>query len=84
MRGEVYNAASGIETTVEKAAGLFLSQFDNAPTLQFNRKVREGDPLNWRADMSKATALGFKTTTSLETGMQEVASWMKRISKDSL
>jgi UDP-glucose 4-epimerase len=76
MQGEVYNVASGIETSISKAVETFFLKLKANPKIQFNQKDRPGDPLNWRADISKIQQLGFNPGISFENGMAEVARWL--------
>ena len=76
MQGEVYNVASGNETSINDAVETFFLKLKANPKIQFNQKVRPGDPLNWRADISKIQELGFNASISFENGMAEVARWL--------
>lgn len=79
LEGECYNIASGIECTIEEAVSVFFQATGKKIDFAFNGKVREGDPLNWRADISKLTALGFSPSIDLRTGLKGVAKWMQSI-----
>jgi nucleoside-diphosphate-sugar epimerase len=79
LKGECYNVASGNEHTIEQAVSVFLAAMGEKTTYSFNGKVREGDPLNWRADISGLTALGFKTTIDLVPGLEDTVRWMQSI-----
>jgi dTDP-glucose 4,6-dehydratase/UDP-glucose 4-epimerase len=79
LQGECYNIASGNECTIEAAVSVFFQATGRDTGFYFNGKVREGDPLNWRADISKLTELGFKPATDLATGLQGVVKWMKSL-----
>ncbi len=76
----VFNVANGEETTVRKAAESFA---DCAKTgrdkIGFNGVVREGDPLNWCADITRMRALGYKKTIEMEDGIQKYYSWVSQI-----
>jgi UDP-glucose 4-epimerase len=74
--GQIYNLASGIETKISDAASLFLKMINKNLSLQFNGVQKKGDPLNWRADMTKLSKLNFKVTTSLEEGLKEYYEWI--------
>jgi dTDP-glucose 4,6-dehydratase/UDP-glucose 4-epimerase len=76
FNGDVYNLASGIETTVSEAASIFLKLIDKDISLEFNGVQKIGDPLNWCADISKLSNLNFKVTTSLEEGLKEYYEWI--------
>lgn len=76
MKGEAYNVATGVETTIEQAVGLFIRALQKNTTLIFNQKGRPGDPLYWKADISRLTSLGFEPAWSLEKGLQLTANWI--------
>ena len=79
LQGECYNIASGAECTIEKAVKTFIEATGIQTGCFFNGKVREGDPLNWRADISKLTLLGFKPDVELQQGLKLVANWMQTL-----
>jgi len=79
MKGEVYNLASGNETTIEEAVTIFFNQWGKKSAYTFNGVVREGDPLNWRADIRQVRSLGFIPEMNLETGLASLATWMKTL-----
>lgn len=71
-----YNIASGIETTIETAARLFFSIIKKDTNILFTGKNREGDPLNWRADISRIQKIGFLPSFSIEEGLLELSHWL--------
>ena len=77
LTGEVYNLASGTETTIQDAVHSLFRHAGLDVSIRFNQQVREGDPLNWRADVSRLSALGFQAQTNLETGIRQLASWLR-------
>lgn len=79
MQADVYNVASGSETTIQTAAKQLVNGLNQQLTLDFNRQVREGDPLNWRADINKLVALGFRVNVDLEQGIQKLTQWLKSL-----
>ena len=40
--------------------------------------AREGDPLNWRADISKLEMLGYKPKVNIEEGIARYVKWIKK------
>lgn len=76
--GEVYNLASGREVRIAELAALLLAEL--APNLQpeFNGQATPGDPLHWRADISRIAAFGFAPEITLEAGLQEIAAWSRK------
>jgi len=77
MQANVYNVASGIETTIGKAAQVFVANFNNTTKISFNNKVRAGDPVNWKADITAISQLGFKHKVSIPDGIFNYVQWLK-------
>ncbi len=75
MTGEVYNLATGREASIAEVAALILEALGSQVQPQFSGRSRPGDPLHWRADISKIAALGFAPAFSLEAGLRSVAQW---------
>lgn len=75
--GEVYNIASGSETFIKDMAELFFSFPEHKYEYRFNNFLREGDPINWKADISKLRALGFDLHYSLDAGISELQNWLQ-------
>lgn len=77
LRGEVYNLATGREVTIEELARIILKVLgiDTAPL--FDGVIPRGTPLNWRADTSLLTGLGFSPLVTLEQGIQSFANWCR-------
>lgn len=79
-KGQAINVATGIETTIEKAASCLVNLcFDNKK-LCFNGQSKAGDPVNWCADISVLKAAGFKPGVSIDKGLEQYASWLKNLS----
>ncbi len=72
---EVYNVANGIETLVKDIAAVFLSSFPGEKRIGFSGQQKKGDPLNWRADISKLTSLGYIQKVTLEDGVRDYINW---------
>ena len=77
FEGEVYNAASGIESSINSIAAIFESHFNTKKKISFSGEVRPGDPLNWRADVTPISVLGFSTSTSLDKGIRDYIDWFE-------
>lgn len=76
---QIYNVASGCETTIHEAVSLFYDLVNKDIKPVFNCQVRPGDPLNWRADISKLTSLGFKPEVNFKSGIKELVTWIKSL-----
>ncbi len=76
MIGEMYNLASGEETTIKEATSIFFEELKSSKSFQFTGETRAGDPLNWRADISKLTKLGYKREVGLQDGLRKLSGWL--------
>ncbi|HXB45812.1 MAG TPA: SDR family oxidoreductase [Puia sp.] len=79
MESECYNVASGIETTIQEAAQLFLKYFPSKVSIFFNGQTKPGDPLKWRADISKIKELGFSPHIQIEEGLELTYRWISKL-----
>ena len=73
--GEIYNLASGIETTIAELADRILRQLGRGLPVHFDGAQTPGDPLHWRADISRVRSLGFQPRVMLERGLESFAAW---------
>lgn len=74
----IYNVANGEEVTIcevaiqfAKAAGIGESN------VKFTGIIREGDPINWKADISRIQSLGYKKTVKFDKGIEDYYEWIK-------
>jgi UDP-glucose 4-epimerase len=51
----------------------------NKPVL-FSGEEREGDPKNWKSDISILSGLGYKNEINIENGIEDYAQWVKELS----
>jgi UDP-glucose 4-epimerase len=78
FKGEPINIANGEELSISRIANLFSSQFaTDKKKITFNNKVKEGDPLNWRADISILESFGYKKTKTIDQGIKNYILWAK-------
>ncbi|MES2836981.1 MAG: SDR family oxidoreductase [Bacteroidota bacterium] len=77
LNGEQYNLASSVETTVEYIAKKMVSCLNETIKIKFNNKVRAGDPLNWKADLTKVKSLGFTNKMGIDAGIENYCNWIK-------
>lgn len=75
--GEIYNLSTGRETTIAELAALLIEITGVRTEVCFDGRSRAGDPLNWRADISKLQALGFEPSVGLEKGLADFAAWAR-------
>jgi UDP-glucose 4-epimerase len=77
-----YNLGSGIETSINDVVKIFVDSFDSTIKYNFNGNVREGDPNNWRANISKMSSIGFSPEISLADGIMNYTTWLKTIKNE--
>ncbi len=77
FQADVYNIATNIETSVHQASKMFVGLFNPRTEIKFSNSVREGDPQNWCADISRIQKLGFNPQVSMLDGIQRLVLWMK-------
>ena len=73
--GEIYNLATGRETSIAELAEVLATALKREVRAIFDGRSRPGDPRNWRADISKLRVLGFQPALSLEDGLAQIAQW---------
>ena len=73
----IYNAASGTETSVKTIAAIFEKHFAAGKQILFSKKIKTGDPVNWQADMTKAQSIGFTNQRPLEASLIDYIKWFK-------
>jgi len=75
--GEIYNLASGREVTIAELAKTALAALGSNITPVFDGAATPGNPLHWRADIAKISALGFVPGVSFEDGLTSVVRWAR-------
>ena len=75
--GDIINVASGVESTIAETVGFFVKAYGSRKQINFTGKDKKGDPLNWRADITRLKDLGFKSRYSLEEGINNYVKWVK-------
>lgn len=76
FEGSIYNAANGEQRRISEVAEIFVKILGTDTKISFNNEVRKGDPLNWEADISGITQLGYVQNYTLEKGIQEYVNWL--------
>jgi UDP-glucose 4-epimerase len=77
--GEAINIANGEELSIKTIATLFNNEFGANKNIIFNNQTKKGDPLNWKADISKLQKLEYKKTVSIEEGIKNYIEWAKKL-----
>lgn len=75
----VYNIANGKEVTIHQVATEFAKRAGRDESIvSFCGTVREGEPINWRADISNLQKLGYRQTVSLGEGIEKYLQWVRQ------
>ncbi|MBC6611647.1 NAD-dependent epimerase/dehydratase family protein [Hymenobacter sp. BT507] len=74
--GDAYNLASGTETTVGEIIALLLQELQYNGEVIYSGAGRSGDPINWQADVTSLTKLGFVPAVSVQEGVQHYVKWL--------
>jgi UDP-glucose 4-epimerase len=67
--GEAINIANGAEISINSITQIFKECLNSNKKIEFNNIVREGDPINWCADISVLIRWGYKQNVALRTGI---------------
>jgi UDP-glucose 4-epimerase len=77
LQGEVYNFGSSEETKISDLSTCIVESLGKECTIHFSGQVPQGTPLNWQADISELTALGFKPQIGIAEGVRSYMDWCK-------
>jgi UDP-glucose 4-epimerase len=76
---EVFNVGTGIESPISEVVSLLLNELGISLEVKFDGNTRAGDPIAWKADISKLENLGFKPQVNLREGVHRVVEWMRTL-----
>lgn len=76
FNGDVYNLANGVEVTIKEVVDKFIHNFDKKLRYHFTGETKIGDPINWRADISKISKMGFMPNTNIDQGINKYIEWL--------
>lgn len=75
--GSSINIATGKSTSIHQAVKILVELASPAFQIRFSGNNKQGDPLNWQADIKKLEDLGFENKVSIEEGLKATWKWMK-------
>jgi len=76
---QIYNIANGRETTIREVAEIFADAVGlERKKICFTGKIKEGNPINWCADISKLQQLGYCKSVELSDGINRYVQWAGR------
>ena len=77
FKGEVYNIGNGEEIFIKEAASVFCKEMKWTGEIKFSGEEKAGDPINWKADISKIMQMGYKRKFSFEEGLRNYCTWLR-------
>jgi UDP-glucose 4-epimerase len=75
FKGSVTNVANGKEVYIKDAANIFLGCLDKK--YLFEGEVKQGDPINWVADITEIKKWGYINKVKLDKGFENYIEWLK-------
>jgi len=66
----VINVGNGEEVFIQDAVSVFFSFFDKEISYNFSGDSRKGDPVNWKADISKLRSFGYQAEVDMPGGLE--------------
>lgn len=76
FEADVINVASGEETPIKKAVSLFFSYFNAEIPYSFSGENRKGDPVNWRADITRLRSYEYQPSVDMSSGLGNYYKWI--------
>jgi UDP-glucose 4-epimerase len=76
FENDIINVANGMEVEIREVAKAFYDVFEVDVNYDFGGEQRQGDPINWVADISKLLKLGYKNQVSLKEGINNYWQWL--------
>ena len=73
---DIVNVASGVSFSIRDAATLFLETMEIKKDIRFTNIIKQGDPIGWKADISKLRAYGFIPSFDLKDGFLGYKQWI--------
>jgi len=70
FEADVINVGNGEEVFIQDAVSVFFSFFDEDISYNFSGDSRKGDPVNWKADISKLRSYGYQAAVDMPGGLE--------------
>ena len=75
FNGESINIANGEAIKINEIAAIFKNHLNSNKSIKFNNIIREGDPLNWCADIESLKSWGYIKSSGLNEGIKQYIDW---------
>ncbi len=77
FQGEVFNIANEKEVQISEIVSRFLEALNKDNEIIFGGEEKKGDPINWKADISKLKDLGYQQKNELKEGLIKYSKWIE-------
>ncbi len=74
----IFNIASGTQTKIKTLTNLIQNELHSNKNISFRGVGRKGDPLNWEADISRLSKLGYCSQVDFIEGVKSYVEWFKQ------
>lgn len=75
---EIFNVANGEEISIRHLAETYAGKLgEDDSIVSFNGEGKEGDPRNWRADITLLKSLGYQKTVEIGAGIDSYVDWVR-------
>ncbi len=74
----IWNVANGQEVFIKDIAAIFAKKMSlSSELVRFSGRIREGDPVNWCADISRLESLNYHLKIDIIDGIDKYIGWAK-------
>lgn len=77
FKAQVINVANGQEICIKDAVKAFFDSFNPQMQYQFSGQIKQGDPMNWCADITELKKLGYVQSVSFQEGIKDYTKWLQ-------
>jgi len=79
---QIINGGCGETTSINVIVNFLKELFDKQVSISFNGVTKEGDPLHFWADTTKASLIGWKPTVNLWDGLRSYVNYFRDLKHD--
>jgi dTDP-glucose 4,6-dehydratase/UDP-glucose 4-epimerase len=71
------NVANGEQISINEIIGIINKQWDHKKKIVFDGVEKQGDPVNWCADISLLKSYGYKRSVNIDDGIKGYINWIR-------
>ncbi len=79
FKHDIVNVANGIEATIAQVTETFVAAIQEEHLISFGGQTRDGDPINWCADITRLKEMGYECKISLKEGLENYNQWLQKL-----